>query len=178
MKNTIKLLVYILNVGIGIKFISDYWVVGPVFGLTVILWDSDHISQILSRKHILFVAASTLIYALIPFMVIKEYWKFDDGSVSEFFFGTLSVAVILGSILLPVAHHFLLGSKRNTSKLAVIALIITFYLIDFIGSVIDHLKLLLPFNTAYVSLTVWQAVYLTYFFLSKKKVKEVNQGAA
>ncbi len=164
MKNGIRALTYILSAWISIKFASDYWVIGPVFGLTVVVWDSDHVSHFLSRKHILFVAISALIYALVLHIIMSEYWRFDIEILNDFF-GTFSAGVITGSLLLPATHSLLLGSTKRTNAQASIALIVFFYLIILIGSLSAQLKLSIPFDIGDVVIAVWQAVYLACFFV-------------
>jgi hypothetical protein len=60
-----RLLVYVVSVWVSNKYADGYWVVGPVFGAAVVSFDLKGFKNLNLVKHGLFIALSTLIYALL-----------------------------------------------------------------------------------------------------------------
>ena len=71
MAKIIPWVIYALGVLISKRFCVGYWVVGPVFAVTLLLANYERISKTLSKKHILFILASTLTYAFVYLIASK-----------------------------------------------------------------------------------------------------------
>ena len=158
----IRFLIYACSVFVSSKYANDYWVVGPVFGLAVVCWDSNNFRSFTAAKHLAFLAASTLIYALV-FHISSQNWG-HGSDFSDSLFGPLPVAVITGSILLPVAHTIFL--KASTKKVArtIPLLVLSYYLVSFVSLANDTWKLGWVINFLFVSIGAWQGAYLYSFF--------------
>jgi hypothetical protein len=96
--------------------ISEYWCVGPAFGLVVLLWHSHKAGELFRPASLAFLAASTLIYALVALIVmgLEEYIP-DYGDLFDGGF----LGVMIGTVLLPVAHCKFLGGPWARLKFTV-----------------------------------------------------------
>ena len=158
----VRFLIYASSVFISCKYAAGYWVVGPVFGLAVVCWDSNNLRNFAADRHIAFLAASSLIYALV-FHISSQNWG-RGSDLSDSLYGSLPIAVITGSILLPVAHKVLLrtGSKALTRTIP--RLIASYYFIALVSLANDAWKLGWNINFLFLSLGAWQGIYLYSFF--------------
>ncbi len=157
-----RLVVLAVSAWISVKYAVGYWVVGPVFGLAVVSWDSNTFKKFVAVKHLSFLAASTLIYALVYYISTLNWGHGSDFLDS--IIGSLPIAVVLGSILLPLAHKFLFSSSFNRVARLMILLIFSFYIITLISFGNDYFEWGLKINFLAISITVWQGLYLYFFF--------------
>ncbi len=157
-----KLVVFAASVWISVKYAVGYWVVGPVFGLAVISWDSNTFKNVIAAKHLSFLAASTLIYAL-----VYHVSTFNWGRGSDFLdsmIGSLPIAVMIGSVLLSLAHRALFSAPLRVTLRVMASLILSFYAITLLSFGNDHFEWGLKINFLAISITVWQGLYLYFFF--------------
>ena len=158
MKKVIPWLVYGLCVLISRRYCAGYWVVGPVFGVALLLVNFERVSKKLSSKHFAFVLASTLIYALVYFIADKG-WKFRQDWL-DMLAGSLSGGIVLGSILMPLIHAKLFGLKFKAVKLVSLLLIVSWYAVaaaSLIGEVIGFKS---PIDFILIAIALWQGIYL------------------
>ncbi len=160
----IKLAIYFLCVWISTKFADGYAVVGPVFGLAVVAYDSKFFTNISREKHVGFLIASTLIYALVYWMSLRK-WE----SSFEFFnylIGPFALGVVLGSVLLPYAHKMFFKKSPVLTKQVIAFLLISFYTVTFFAYVYNEFGIGFSFNYAAIAIALWQGIYLYLFFRS------------
>ncbi len=154
----VRFLIYVSSVFISSKYANDHWVVGPVFGLAVITWDSNTFRNFAAARHVAYLAASTLIYALV-FHISSQNWN-HGSDLLDSLIGSLPIAIITGSILLPVAHKLFLSASSKAVGRTIPLLIMSYYLVAFISLANDACHLEWHINFLSVSIGAWQAVYL------------------
>ena len=88
---------------------------GPVFGLVVLIWDSEMPGDIFRLKNVPFLTASTLIYACVFWIASRDFGY--NSTFWEIFTGSSSWGVLLGSLLMPQAHRNLV--KRQLLQVGV-----------------------------------------------------------
>ena len=160
-----RFLVYTASVFISWKFADGYWVVGPVFGLAVVVWDSKSLKDLQTRPHVAFIIASTLIYALV-FKISSQ--RLDLGSeFLESLFGSFAISIIIGSLLLPLAHKIFFKTNEKMFMNTVFLLILSYYFVVLMSLIHDMSGHNLPINMLFLLVALWQGVYL-YSFFSKK----------
>jgi len=157
-----RLVVFAASAWISVKYAVGYWVVGPVFGLAVVSWDSNTFKKFVAVKHLSFLAASTLSYALV-YHVSTLNWGHGSDFLDSMI-GSLPIAVVVGSILLPLAHKLLFSSDFKRAARLIILLILSFYIITLISFGNDHFEWGFKINFLAISITVWQGLYLYSFF--------------
>jgi len=81
--------------------------VGPIFGVVVLLWNSDSIRSLFRSQSLKFLLLSTLIWSLIDWLL---HLRSDD-----LYFDAI---ILLGSILLPCAHASVFRSSWPRACLA------------------------------------------------------------
>ncbi len=160
-----RFIIYACSVFISSKYASGYWVVGSVFGMAVVCWDSSNLKSFSAVKHLAFLAASTLIYALV-FHISRQNWNRGPDFI-ESLVGSLPIAVVTGSVLLPAAHQLFLRSNSKAFARTVPLLIASHYLVTFISLANDTWQLGWDINFLLVSIAAWQGIYLYSFFLKK-----------
>ena len=164
LKQVVKTLGFAASVTLSTKYADGYWVVGSVFGLVVLLWDSENWKSFLSVKRSIFLGFSIGIYALVYF-ISRRNWDF--GEFVNFFIGPFQVAILFGSVAMPLTHRFLLS---GSGALKVSTLLITaFYIITFISFLNDYLRLNFHVNFLFIYVALWQGIYLKIFYNEEKK---------
>ncbi len=153
-----RIAIYVLGAWVSQERLAEHWVVGPVFGCVVVLWDSPGFAALPRRAHLAFIAASTLIYALV-FQIADAAWGLEPEAL-EWVIGSVPAGVAVGSFLLPWAHRRLIGGEGLSVVRTALVLLGSFYAVTWIGGILDRLGLGGGFN--YFSLTVylWQGLYL------------------
>ena len=146
-----KLLVFIVGAYVSFAHCAEYWVIGPVFGMVVLCWQATNVRAFLSPKRLRFLASSTLIYALV-------YWisrqKLPEVS---YLFSAFLLAVLVGTVLLPLAHGRWLGASRRRVRVAIPVIYGAFYLSQFLN--------LSSAGQQWINMvSIWQAAYLFCFF--------------
>ncbi len=161
-ESIVRFLIYASSVFISCKYANGHWVVGPIFGLAVVCWDSKNFRNFVVAKHIAFLAASSLIYALV-FRISSQNWG-RGSDLADSLYGSLPIAVITGSVLLPTAHKVLLKVGSKALARTIPLLILSYYLIAFVSLANDAWKLGWPINFLFLSVGAWQGIYLYSFF--------------
>jgi hypothetical protein len=83
--------------------------VGPIFGVVVLLWQSDSLRSLFGSASLKFLLLSTLIWSLID-------WLLHVASEDKY----LDPVILLGSILLPCAHAWAFRSSWPRAGLAIV----------------------------------------------------------
>jgi hypothetical protein len=137
--------------------IAEYWYVGPIFGAVVLVWHARSSRDLVSIPSLKFLAASTLIYALVAWIIMD-----GDSVIPEIpdVFDAGFLGVMIGSALLPVAHGALLGSSWRRVKIAIPCLYLVWYALALSGLFDLDITLI-------NSMSVWQALYLLFMFSPK-----------
>lgn len=136
--------------------ISDYWYVGPAFGVVVLLWHTYRAAELLRPTSLAFLAASTLIYALVALIVmdldeyIPNYGDFFDGGF---------LGVMVGTVLLPIAHCRFLGGPWGRLKYSVPVHYAVWHII-----VVAIDRSGISDNDFINAMSIWQALYLIAMF--------------
>jgi hypothetical protein len=154
----LRLFVYGIGAWVSVKYATGYWVVGPVFGMVVVYYDSERFRKFAAGRHLAFLAASTLIYALV-YGVASAKWEWSSDSLN-YFLGPLPAGVFLGSILLPLSHQIILKRSPKATLRTMTWLTLSFYLVMLLAFADERLSLKLHFNFIALSVVLWQALYL------------------
>ena len=160
------LVVYFISVWLSVKYADGYAVVGPIFGLAVVAFDSKFFRNILKEKHLSFILASTLIYALV-YSITSIKWESQIALVN-YLIGPFPIGVVLGSILLPTAHKMIFKKPAALMRQVIFSLIASFYVVSLLAYFYNEFKWGIRFSFLGVSIAVWQGIYL-YLFYSKKQ---------
>lgn len=162
MEILLRFAVYAASVAVSNKFAAGYWVVGPVFGLAVLvfLWRR---AKAYWPGAAAYVAASTLIYALV-YRIAGFKWGASSSDFSSYFIGPFPVAVLVGSILLPCAHAIILRCPRALAWRTVAMLAASFYFVTFLAY-LNSERGIGPYVSSWlpIMIAVWQGVYLLSF---------------
>src|SRR3990167_4995111 len=147
MRQLIPWIAYIACVVISRKFADAYWVVGAVFAITCLVVSHRGITKkMFSLKSGFFILISTLIYALV-FWIAKHGWQFKQDFL-DMLFGSLTVGVILGSILMPLFHGILYALNERMIRKVFFPLVASWYAVNLMAFLDDVLNL--PGNVDYL----------------------------
>jgi hypothetical protein len=141
-----KLALFATGAYYSFKHCADYWYVGPIFGAVVLIWSANAPRELLNVRAAAFFVASTLIYAL----VYGVHDELPDGDVSFY------LAVGLGTVLLPLAHHVFLGGPRKRMLAAIPLLYALWYAASHALGRLELRGLEKLLNMV----SVWQGLYL------------------
>lgn len=136
--------------------ISTYWYVGPAFGVVVLLWHSYKAAELLRPASLAFLAASTLIYALVALIVmdldeyIPDYGDLFDGGF---------LGVMIGTVLLPLAHCRFLGGAWGRLKYSVPVHYVVWHI-----AVVAMDRSGVSDNDFINAMSIWQGLYLAAMF--------------
>jgi hypothetical protein len=83
--------------------------VGPIFGVVVLVWQSDSVRSLVGSASLKFLLLSTLIWCLID-------WLLHEASGDKY----LDLIILVGSILLPCAHAWVYRSSWRRACLAIV----------------------------------------------------------
>ncbi len=162
LQRIVRFVIYASSVLISAKYADSYWVVGPLFGLVVVVFHSANLKPLFKPKDISFLIASTLIYAIV-FHISSQNWNYGSD-LADSLYGSFPIAIITGSVLLPLAHKMIYGASVKTFKSAVIALIVSYYIVVLISILRDLLTPGMHLNFLLLFIGAWQAAYLCVFF--------------
>ena len=162
MNTLLKLITFGFCASISTKYCGQDWVVGPVFGLTAIIWQTSF--KGLNQKHFLFLGASTLIYAAVS--RISSLWEFKSD-LANMVFGSFSLAVVFGSVTLPFALKSIFPETKKRFKKVVISLIVSYYIIVAVASFFSNVLNMKTINFVNIMIVVWQALFFYLFFWRK-----------
>ena len=158
MKKIVAILAYAASVFISHKYAAGYWVVGPVFALALFIANFESVRKKVSPNHLLFLAASTLVYALV-YWISDKGWKFHSDT-ADMLFGALSGGVVVGSLMLPFLHSMLLGADAKSSQSTALSLIGAWYAVLLLAWIDDAVKFKPDINYILIAIAVWQGIYL------------------
>lgn len=167
-KNLFKvfpLAVYGVSVFASSRHAAQMWVVGPVFALAILGVNAVHLKRAFVPRYLLLAAASTLIYAVV-FLMADRGWKFHSDWM-DMLFGGLSAGVVFGSLSMPLAQAFLFGRDFKTARLTSFHLILSWYFVILISGLEGALGLGLHINYIFISVALWQGIYLYQLKLGK-----------
>jgi hypothetical protein len=161
-----RLLVYAASVWVSNKYVGGYWVVGPVFGVAVVLFDAKSLKGLNIVRHAVFVGVSTLVYALV-FRISEIKWG-GDTDLFNYFIGSFPASVVTGSVLMSVAYTVIFNKGKDVMMRAMAGLVGSFYLLSFLAYFNE--KSHLGWNVEWLTLmiAVWQGLYLLVFFSKSK----------
>jgi hypothetical protein len=145
----------------SVKYADEYWVVGPVFGAVVLFFARKALRKNAAGAASYF-AASVLIYALVRF--IADLGWGDGRAFFEYVAGPFPVAIVAGSLLLPLAHRAFLKADARAAFRTSATLVGTFYLVTLLGYVNEELGVGPHVAWLPVLVAVWQGTYLAGFF--------------
>jgi hypothetical protein len=95
-----------LRIGSNVNYTLIGFGVGPIFGVVVALWKSDSIRSLFRPESLKFLLLSTLIWSLV------------DGLL-HFADNYFELVILVGSILLPVAHAWVFRSSWSRAWVAI-----------------------------------------------------------
>lgn len=158
LKKGIPWIAWALSVWISDTYAAGYWIVGPVFGAAVLAANRERVFRHLSFKHALFLAASTLIYALVYGLSAKG-WRFQPDLL-DMLAGATTAGVIVGSLLMPLVHAYLFAVDFKTVRRVSLKMIAAWYLAVLVSWIDDRLNI--PFNVDYllIAIALWQGIYI------------------
>ena len=158
-----KALVFLICAWVSATHMTDYWVIGPTFGLVVLVWRSTDVDALFKPDAAAFLVASTLIYALVARLSeqhIKGLNTYSDVP--------LEVAVGIGTILLPASHALLLKVSWRRVAIAIPGIYVPWFVLSRLldqpwigGRISGALNSSMIVNLA----SIWQAAYLALMFL-------------
>ena len=61
----VKAFAFLVCAYVSAEHMTDYWVIGPTFGLVVLIWRATDVDHLFKSGAAAFLIASTLIYALV-----------------------------------------------------------------------------------------------------------------
>ena len=139
-------------------------IVGPIFGIVVVLWHSP-LKAILSRRNGLFLVLSTLIWAAVYFIGPKGFG--NDSLVR--------VAVLIGSVLLPFAQALVLNASWRR---ATIAVPLTYGAFEVSSLIVNEFSKRGwgSFEWLVNCVTCWQLIYLLCMFARPSSSTKVVHG--
>lgn len=159
----IYFIIYISSVAISLKYANSYWVVGPVFGLVVITLDSASFRSFVASKHVAYLAASSLIYALV-YHISRQNWN-HGSDLMDSLAGSFPAAVITGSILLPLAHRVFLSAVWKKVWRTTVILIAAYYFVTVLSWANDASGMNFRVNFLMILIAAWQGLYLYSFYI-------------
>ncbi|MBI4354031.1 MAG: hypothetical protein HY595_02220 [Candidatus Omnitrophica bacterium] len=152
-----KLAVFVLGAYLSGMWMTSYWCVGPIFGIVVVIWAAGAVRDLISLRSGAFVAASTVIYALVVRLHTVLFQPFSSHKDYSF------LALAAGTILLPVAHALCLKASWKRVMVAIPGLYASTFAAGWLIEVwhLDQGPLRgFLFNGA----SVWQGLYLLFLF--------------
>jgi hypothetical protein len=147
----IRVVVFLVGAVVSFEYVPNRWVVGPVFGLVVLIWHTASPKDAIRLRHLGFLAASTFIYYLVIALDL------DDGAWLNVAFGTAA---------LPLAHRFLLGASWRRTFIAIPSIYAIWYLFSWVIAKTGLQDSPVDFIINFVF--VWQAAYLVFMFGCRK----------
>lgn len=161
-----RLLVWAASVWVSSKYADGYWVVGPVFGAAVVSFDLKGFKNLDLVKHTLFIALSTLIYALV-YRISRLEWG-TDTDLFHYFIGSFPAAIVTGSVLMSVLHTIVFNKSKEAMARALAYLVGGYYAVTLVMYINEKSNLGLHVQWITVLIAAWQGFYL-YAFFSKSK---------
>ena len=150
-----------LSVFISIRYFNGPWVVGPVFAAAFLAANFDWLQKESRAKYLVFLLASTFIYALVHWLGDRgQYFKND---ILDSLFGTLSIGVVFGSLTMSFLFRYLFSAPLNVMRRGCLWLIASWYLAVFIAIILDVLHIQNSVNFIAIAILFWQGIYFAIF---------------
>ena len=165
-----KTAVFFVGAYFSTKQVSEFLYVGLIFAVVVLVWRSESIQDLINIRNGMFIVCSTLIYALVVWIVQPGQdmgWRLYAG-------------VAVGTSLLPVTHVLFLGSSWKRALIAIPCVYSAWYLVGMLllmnVHLDDYFKGIALFNKIALShlvdnlvnfVSVWQGSYLICMFAPK-----------
>lgn len=153
-----KVFVFLICAWVSATHMTDYWVIGPMFGLVVLIWRSTDVDSLFKPDAAAFLIASTLIYA-----VMVKLERSDNF--------TLETAVAAGTVLLAATHAGFLKVPWNRAAIAAVGTYVVWLILSrLLGQLDERTQIGQTINEALrasrlVNLaSIWQATYLAFMF--------------
>ena len=161
-----KISAFLVGTYCSFRCVVSHWHVGPIFGIVVLIWRAKSLSDLFNIRSVAFLAASTLIYAL-----VIEIMERTSNRVSSDLWSYLAVAV--GTLLLPIAHGLCLHAPWSRVFLAVPAIYVVWYGLGLgLNAMALHDQ---PVEALVNTVSTWQAAYLVFMFAA---IPGVRSGPA
>lgn len=142
-----KVIVFLAGAYFSGQYLNSYWYIGPIFGVVVLVWNTTSLRELLRLRNCAFLLASTLIYALVSQLLSREF----------------SLAVAIGTVLLPLAHMLFLRVHWKRTLVAIPCIYGSWYLLNIVIYTLSGENA--PLVGAFVNMvSSWQAAYLLYMF--------------
>ncbi len=160
------------------------WLVGPIFGGVVVIWQAKSLADLGKLRGLLFVFLATLIYVfLLPFGVPGGRWLTPNSA--DFFPGIqkfILAPALVGAVFLPLAHKVVLGASLTRVRVGIPCLWVAYYSIGLLlfevleigkSSMIYYWPISptksIPFSPSVYarwinSVSLWQVIYLVCMF--------------
>lgn len=152
------LAVYAAGVWVSWKYCAGYWIVGPVFAAEVLIINFNQLKKSSLFRYVLFAGFSTLIYALV-FRIADKAWRLEPEWL-DMLAGSMTGAVIIGSVLMTAVHAFLFETDIKTARKAALNLIVSWYVVTLLSILDQKLKLTSGHYYGLTGIAVWQGLYL------------------
>ncbi len=134
----------------GYSFLLNPVVPGITFGLAVVVWRWADTGRLPGMRSVVFVGAST-----INFAIVIGIARVDMMNAPVF--DPVEPAVIVGTVLLPVAQHYVFGLEWRRIIVAVPTIYFAAYVTALIASALVPNA---PWNTIVNPVAAWQLAYL------------------
>ena len=144
------------------KRCAEYWFVGPVFGVVVLVWYASSLKILFSLRSAAFVAFSTLIYALV----------YKTTSINKISHGVVYVPVAIGTVLLPLAHVIFLKAAYKRLLWAIPGVYVVFYVAN---EIINKFSLPSTIENWVNVVIIWQAAYLIFMLAPPYNLNQVRK---
>ena len=161
-----KIIIFVIGGCLSQRYADSYWGIGPLFGAVVVIWQAKKVQEIFSLKNFIFLAASTFIYAFVYYL--SNHGKDYASPILGIFLSALSVGVLAGSFLLPLAQKFIFGGSWELTLKTFGQLILSFYLISVADAILKSAHFAKNMNLLALAIFLWQGLYVYNFFLKMK----------
>lgn len=153
----ISILAYLLSVFVSWKYCAGYWVVGPVFAAAILMAHFKQVGKKFSLRHVAWILASTLVYALV-YWISRKGWAFQQDWL-DMLAGSLTAGVIAGSLLMPAIHAYLFDVPSKSARKASLLLILSWYVTIFLSLLDEKLGFKPHIEYDFVAIALWQGIY-------------------
>ena len=154
----IRLIAFLIGAYISALHVAEYWTVGPVFGLVVLIWHAKSPRDLYDPMGLTFLFASTFIYAIVYWISLRHVPTLPRA---PHLLDATFLAVLAGSFLLPQAHMRWLGLERRLAIPTAVTLIVVYYLSGLLLNAVELPGWLSRWVNA---VSIWQGTYLCCTF--------------
>ncbi len=144
---SLRIATWLVGAWISYAYVTSPWIPGFVFAAVVLVWHRSFSAELVLARYVAFVAASVLNYAIV--LEIAE-----AGAPGSLSFRAFEPSVVVGSVLLPIAHGYLLGVAARRVMAAIPIIYLSAYAV---ASVVDVSG---PAAAIINPVAAWQLAYL------------------